>query len=150
MAADSNEPDRIQAPRTFGHTDDLEIRGDLASTYVDVFTPVALAALAALAHFEVDRKEFMEARIERRVDRARNRQRITFLDPDTRIPRAQITVREAREGAFVGSEIPPDLRRDFDAVSGPGVSADCPLFDADEDLHVDMIDFGALQIAFTG
>jgi hypothetical protein len=41
-----------------------------------------------------------------------------------------------------------DFSKFADAVSGPGVSADCSLFDADGDLDIDLIDFGAFQAAF--
>lgn len=36
------------------------------------------------------------------------------------------------------------------AVTGPGATADCLLFDADDDLDVDLVDFGAFQVAYTG
>jgi malate synthase len=97
----------------------LEIRGNLANAYQDVFTQDALAALAALAALDADRKAIMAARIERRAARARNRQPITFLDPQSDIPRTTITVQDARDGAFVGSEIPADLRRQWIQGTGP-------------------------------
>jgi malate synthase len=105
----------------------LEIREDLASTYGDVFTPEAVEALAALARFDADREALMAARIRRRAARARNRQRIAFLDPDVRIPRTEITVQEAREGAFTGSEIPLDLQRQWIQGTGPGAKPRTPL-----------------------
>jgi isocitrate lyase len=97
----------------------VEVRGGLTSAYGDVLTPAALGALAALAHFDRDRKALMEARIRRRADRFRNRQRIAFLDPGERIPRTDLSVQEARDGAFTGSEIPPDLRRQWIQGTGP-------------------------------
>src|SRR5678815_1156831 len=84
----------------------LEIRGNLKSAYADVFTPEALAALEALAGLDADRKRVMAARIERRASRVRNKQRITFLDPQATIARTKIKVQDARDGNFVGSEIP--------------------------------------------
>jgi isocitrate lyase len=98
----------------------LQIRGALASDYADVFTPEVTAALSALAHFNRDRMGLMVARIERRAARARNRERITFLDPDGVIPRTSITVRDAREGRFAGAEIPADLQRQWIQGTGPG------------------------------
>ena len=59
----------------------LEIRNGLEKAYADVFTPEAVAALEALASLDADRKAVMAARIERRATRARNQQRIAFLDP---------------------------------------------------------------------
>ena len=89
----------------------LEIRGNLENAYADVFTPEAVAALAALAGLDADRKAVMAARIERRAARARNKQRIAFLDPQATIARTTIKVQDARAGAFIGAEIPGDLRR---------------------------------------
>jgi malate synthase len=98
---------------------ELEIRGNLDRAYPDVLTEEAIAALEALAHFDADRKSLMAARIDRRAARARNAQRISFLKPESYIPRTKITVQEARDGAFVGSEIPPDLRRQWIQGTGP-------------------------------
>jgi hypothetical protein len=77
----------------------LEIRGNLKSAYPDVFTPEAVAALEALAGLDADRKQVMAARIERRGVRARNKERIAFLDPQATIARTKIKVQEARDGA---------------------------------------------------
>src|SRR5690242_3948634 len=97
----------------------IEIRGNLESAYADVYTPEALAALNALAGLDADRKALMKARIERRAARARNKQRITFLDSQATIARANIRVQDARAGAFVGSEIPKDLQRQWIQGTGP-------------------------------
>src|SRR5262245_2071577 len=64
----------------------LEIRGNLETADPDVFTPQAVAALEALAGLDADRKAVLAARIQRRVERARTRQRISFLDPQATIP----------------------------------------------------------------
>jgi malate synthase len=97
----------------------LEIHGSLENDYRDVFTPEAVAALEALAGLDADRKAVMAARIERRAARARNKERITYLAPQANIPRTQIKVQDARDGAFVGSEIPADLRRQWIQGTGP-------------------------------
>src|SRR5262245_39379281 len=97
----------------------LEIRGNLENAYTDVFTAEAVAALEALAGLDADRKAVMAARIERRAARARNRQRIAFLDPQATIARTRIKVQEARAGAFVGAEIPKDLQRQWIQGTGP-------------------------------
>src|ERR1700730_16280832 len=97
----------------------LEIRGTLESAYADVFTPEAVAALEALAGLDADRKAVMAARIERRASRARHKQRIAFLDPRATIARTKIKVQDARAGAFVGAEIPNDLRRQWIQGTGP-------------------------------
>src|SRR5436190_17926433 len=97
----------------------LEIRDKLESAYADVFSPEAVAALEALAGLDADRKAVMAARIERRAARARNKQRITFLDPNATIARTTIKVQDARAGAFTGAEIPKDLQRQWIQGTGP-------------------------------
>jgi malate synthase len=62
----------------------------------------------------------MASRIERRRARAASRERIGFLDPNTTIPRTNIRVQDARDGKFVGSEIPADLERQWIQGTGPG------------------------------
>jgi len=104
----------------------LEIRANLQSTYPDVFTPAALRALEALAHFDDDCKQVMAGRIERRAARARERKRIAFLDPGSRIPRTQITVQDARDGRFIGSDIPRDLQRQWIQGTGPAARPNEP------------------------
>lgn len=105
----------------------LEIRGDLESAYADVFTPEAVAALEAVAGLDADRKAVMAARIERRAARARNEQRIAFLDPQTTIPRTRIKVQDARTGAFIGAEIPKDLQRQWIQGTGPAAKPNAPV-----------------------
>src|SRR5215470_10242773 len=105
----------------------LEIRGSLENVYADVFTPEAVAALEALAGLDADRKALMKARIERRAARARNRERITFLDPQANIGRTKIKVQDAREGTFVGSEIPKDLQRQWIQGTGPAAKPNAPV-----------------------
>ena len=77
-----------------------QIRGNLESAYADVFTAEAIAALEALAGLDAERKAVMAARIQRRAARARNKQRIAFLDPQATIARTNIKVQDARAGAF--------------------------------------------------
>src|SRR5262245_46534046 len=97
----------------------LEIRGNLERAYADVFTPEAVAALEALAGLDADRKALMTARIERRATRARNKQRITFLDSQATTARTKIKVHASRSGAFICSEIPSDLQRQWIQGTGP-------------------------------
>jgi malate synthase len=105
----------------------LEIRGALESTYADVFTPEALAALQALAGLDAERKALMTSRIERRAARARNKQRIDFLDPRATVARTGIKVQDARAGAFDGSEIPGDLKRQWIQGTGPAAKPNAPV-----------------------
>src|SRR4029079_8794466 len=105
----------------------LEVRATLEANYPDVFTPEALAALAALAPLDADRKAVMTARIARRAARVRDRQRIAFLDPRSVIPRTQIKVQDARDGKFIGSEIRADLRRQWIQGTGPAARPGAPV-----------------------
>src|SRR6266404_917149 len=97
----------------------LEIQGNLENDYRDVFTGEAVAALEALCGLDKDRKAVMAGRIERRAARARNKQRITFLDQAATISRTKIKVQDARDGNFIGSEIPRDLQRQWIQGTGP-------------------------------
>ena len=94
-------------------------RESLLEAYPDVYTPEARAAIEALAPLNRDRRALMQARMERRADRARDRRRIEFLDGDSRIARANLRVRDAREGNFEGREIPADLQRQWIQGTGP-------------------------------
>ena len=97
----------------------LTVRAEIGQRYADVLTPAVWQALEALAPFDDDRRRLMRERIERRASRARAGQRIDFLDAGLIIPRTSLTVRDAREGRFDGSEIPPDLQRQWIQGTGP-------------------------------
>src|SRR5687767_3344522 len=88
----------------------LEVRGNLEAQYPDVLTPEAMRVLEALAPLDRERQALMQARIQRRRDRAGRGQRIDFLDPDSLIGRTNIRVSDARSGNFEGGEIPADLQ----------------------------------------
>jgi malate synthase len=103
------------------------IRNGIAHDYPDIFTPEAKAALAALAKFNSERRALMEARIRRRAARVRDKRRIGFLEPDSVIPRTRIKVRDAREGKFVGPEIPSDLQRQWIQGTGPAAKPNAPV-----------------------
>jgi len=97
----------------------LEFRKTTQSDYPDVITPDAVRALETLARFDTDRKRLMDERIERRAQRASRKQPIGFLDPESTIGGTSIKVRDAREGKFLGSEIPRDLQRQWIQGTGP-------------------------------
>ena len=98
---------------------DLEIRENLREFYSDVYTPAAVDAMSALADMNRQRLEVMTARIERRQRRARDHERISFLDPHSMVPGTHLTVQDARAGNFEGSEIPDDLQRQWIQGTGP-------------------------------
>ena len=104
----------------------LVIRDNLATSYADIYTPKVLEALSALANFNSEQKNLMEIRIKRRQDRFKNRQKISFLDPNETIPGTGLKVQDARDGKFVGSEIPPDLQRQWIQGTGPAAKPNCP------------------------
>jgi malate synthase len=97
----------------------LRVRRGVLESYGDVLTPAALDALLALAPFDEQRHHLMRARIDRRSRRARDREHITFLPPDTPIGRTGLVARDAREGRFTGADIPPDLVRQWIQGTGP-------------------------------
>ncbi|GAA4412836.1 malate synthase A [Nibrella viscosa] len=103
------------------------IRDNLNQTYADVYTPEALAALAAMAPFNQRIKAAMTERLHRRAERRRLNQRIPFLDPQRYIPHTQIRVQDARDGNFDGALIPPDLQRQWIQGTGPAAKPNAPL-----------------------
>ena len=105
----------------------LQIRANLATDYTDVYTREALTALNALAPLDTRRRELMRARIDRRARRAREKQRIAFLDPTTRLGTTNLTAADARAGSFEGSEIPRDLRRQWIQGTGPAAKPNTPV-----------------------
>jgi malate synthase len=105
---------------------DATFRAGILETYPDVLPPAVLDALAALAPFNDHRQQLMRARMERRARRFRNRERIAFLDPQSTIDRTTMTVSDARSGDFDGSEIPPDLQRQWIQGTGPAARPRTP------------------------
>lgn len=97
----------------------LRLREGLQNRYGDILTPAAWDALEALSGFEAERRRLMASRIERRATRIREGRRIDFLSPDATIGGTDLTVAEARAGAFDGSEIPWDLQRQWIQGTGP-------------------------------
>lgn len=103
------------------------IRDNLKEEYKDIYTPEAIAALNALAHFNKDIKNMMSERIKLRNDRYKNKARITFLDPESTISGTNIRVKDAREGKFEGSVIPRDLQRQWIQGTGPAAKPNASL-----------------------
>ncbi len=97
----------------------LVFRENLTHSYPDIYTSEAISALEALAPYNTERLRLMSERIARRLERARGLTHIEFLDPDALIPGTNLTVRDARDGKFEGSEIPTDLQRQWIQGTGP-------------------------------
>ena len=97
----------------------IEIRTGVQDAYPDLFTDESIAAISALAKFDADRRRLLADRTERRRRRAENRERIDFLPADATIGGTKIKVQDARDGNFVGSEIPADLQRQWIQGTGP-------------------------------
>jgi malate synthase len=106
---------------------EIIIRGDLKERYQDIYTSEALAALLFLSNFNGDIKALMNARLKRRAQRQQKKERITFLDSETIIPRTNIKVRDARDGKFVGCTIPQDLQRQWIQGTGPAAKPNAPV-----------------------
>jgi malate synthase len=105
----------------------LEVRDGVDRRYADVFTPEAIAALAALRPLDARRVELMRARIDRRASRQQRMERIGFLAAEGTIAGSGITVADARAGRFAGSEIPPDLQRQWVQGTGPAAKPNTPV-----------------------
>jgi malate synthase len=105
----------------------IEIRQAARAAYADVYTPEAIEAIKALAPLDNDRQAVMASRIDRRRARAAAKQRLAFLDPNATIARTTIRVQDARDGKFVGSEIPADLQRQWIQGTGPGAKPGAPI-----------------------
>ena len=105
----------------------IEIRANLEREYRDVYTPDALAAIEALAPLDREVKRVMRSRIERRSQRLRARERISFLDPEATIAGTDIRVQDARDGKFQGSEIPRDLECQWIQGTGPAAKPGAPV-----------------------
>ena len=103
------------------------INGNIQQAYSDIYTPEVLAALSSLSHFNKEIKEAMSARIKRRADRQQQKKRITFLDPESFIPRTKIKVQDARDGKFEGAVIPADLQRQWIQGTGPAAKPNATL-----------------------
>jgi malate synthase len=97
----------------------IEFRGTTRTDYADIYTEQAVDALEALAHLDETRKDLMSVRIRRRARRFANGERMTFLDPQATIGGTSLQVAAAREGRFIASEIPHDLRRQWIQGTGP-------------------------------
>lgn len=102
------------------------IRNNLKDVYLDVYTPEVLSALSLLSNFNNDIKEVMASRIKRRTERQQSKLKISFLDPESYIPRTNIKVRDAREGKFEGNVIPADLQRQWIQGTGPAAKPNTP------------------------
>jgi len=103
------------------------INGSIQQAYSDIYTPEVLTALSSLAHFNKEIKETMTARIKRRAERQLQKKGITFLDPESFIPRTKIKVQDARDGKFEGAIIPVDLQRQWIQGTGPAAKPNAPL-----------------------
>ena len=106
---------------------DIQIRDHLDTDYSEVYTPEVLTALNSLAELNVKRLDVMRKRMERRTERGEKQQPLTFPNPEENIGRTEIKVQDARDGKFVGSEIPADLQRQWIQGTGPGAKPNSPL-----------------------
>lgn len=95
------------------------VRDNLVENYSDVYTSEALSVLSSLAHFNIDIKAAMLSRLKRRAIRQQEKKCITFLNPESYIPRTEIKVQDARDGKFKGAIIPKDLQCQWIQGTGP-------------------------------
>lgn len=99
----------------------------LAKEYNDIYTDEVLHTLAQLLPLNDAIHHLMAKRNERREERQRTKARITFLSPDQIIPFVNLRVGDVREGEFLGSEIPPDLHRQWIQGTGPAARPNAPV-----------------------
>ncbi|MGE4133753.1 MAG: isocitrate lyase/phosphoenolpyruvate mutase family protein [Bdellovibrionales bacterium] len=111
----------------FSTRENLAFRNKILTDYPDVLTDQAVAALNHMARFNSDQKALMTKRMETRKRRAQTRQRITFLDESSVIPRTSLLAKEARAGKFVGATIPNDLKRQWIQGTGPAAKPNSTL-----------------------
>ena len=105
----------------------IQIRDYLDRDYPDVYTPEVLTALSSLSELNHDRLAIMRKRMDRRTERGEKQQPLNFLNPDDHIPRTSIRVQDARDGKFIGPEIPADLQRQWIQGTGPGAKPNVPI-----------------------
>jgi malate synthase len=105
----------------------LRIRDDALAHYGEVISQEARDALEALADLDPERRALMAARQARRLARAKNRERITFLPEESLISGTELRVADARAGRFAGSAIPRDLTRQWIQGTGPATRPRAPL-----------------------
>ena len=106
---------------------DIQIRDHLDRDYPDVYTPEVLTTLSSLSGLNHDRLAIMRKRMDRRTERGEKQQPLNFLNPDDYIPRTSIRVQDARDGKFIGPEIPVDLQRQWIQGTGPGAKPNAPI-----------------------
>ena len=97
----------------------LKLRANITTAYDDVLTPQAIDVLTKLAPLDAERRDVLQGRLDRRARRQQRRERIKFLNPADVIARTSVRVQDARDGKFVGSEIPADLQRQWIQGTGP-------------------------------
>src|SRR5690606_32207980 len=108
-------------------TYNLIIQDKLKVDYSDILTPEALAVLSSLSDFNSAIKEVMTTRLKRRAERQHQKKRIDFLDPESKIPRTNISVQDARDGKFEGAAIPEDLQQQWIQGTGPAAKPNAPV-----------------------
>ena len=99
----------------------LEFGKTVKADYPDVITDRGCAGAGGISRASMRRaSSSWTARIERRARRARHRERIGFLDPNGVIGRTSIKVKDARDGDFVGADIPARSEAAMDSGHGSG------------------------------
>jgi malate synthase len=103
------------------------ISSDRLLAYPDVYTDEVLKALEALAPLNLEQKELMQKRNNRRVQRIASKELLDFLPENEVIGPEKLTVTEIRAGKFECSTIPKDLQRQWVQGTGPASKPNAPL-----------------------
>ncbi|WP_258105824.1 malate synthase [Marinoscillum sp. MHG1-6] len=105
----------------------LTLNPDLMSGYKDILTEDVLSALDHMVELNQEQKRLMQKRLERRAKRLSGDLPLAFLPEEAVIEGTDILVSDARNGRFVGSEIPGDLKRQWIQGTGPAAKPGAPL-----------------------
>jgi malate synthase len=100
---------------------DAQLGKSVTEAYSDIFTPRVFEILDKLASLDSKRRLLLKQRLEKR-ERRRKGESIEFRKVTDEIPQYQakpISVLDAQNGNFVGSEIPKDLQRQWIQGTGP-------------------------------
>ncbi len=116
-----------QSPTIIDRLPKIEIHKEIKSLYTDIYSPQVIDALSALSSLHQLQKKVMARRNERRAKRFLKKEKISFLNENHSIPGTNIKVQNARDGKFIGSDIPVDLQRQWIQGTGPGAKPNCPI-----------------------
>ncbi len=97
----------------------IHIEAKLKDEFGDILTPEVLKALVEMSVHNDKIHDLMQQRMNRRKQRIKNGEVISFLDPKSTIAGTDLLVWKVRKGNFEGAEIPEDLQCQWIQGTGP-------------------------------